>query len=76
MNIKYNKLIIIINRNRHHRLTEMMSGIKEKTGADLVIDFPDNIEIAEFAEHGKSLFNMTGNNEIVNQIDELIMKII
>jgi CO dehydrogenase maturation factor len=76
MNIKYNKLIIIINRNRHRRLTEMMSGIKEKTGADLVIDFPDNLEIAEFAEQGKNLFDMTGNNEIVNQIDELIMKII
>src|SRR4030042_3139872 len=70
MNIKYRKLVIIINRNRKPEFTGMMSGIKEKTGADMVINLSDNAEIADFAEQGKNLFGLTGNNEIVKQIDE------
>ena len=76
MNIKYSKLVIIINRHRNPGFSGMMPGIKEKTNADMVINFPDNIEIAEFSEQGKSLFDLSGNNEIVKQIDEMIPQIL
>ena len=72
MNIKYSKLVIIINRNRNREFTGIISGIKEKTDANLVLNFIDNVEIAEFAEQGKNLFDLPDSNEIVKQIDRMI----
>ncbi len=76
MSIKYDKLVIIINRNRNREFSEEINRIKGKTGADLVVNFVDNIEIAEFAEQGKNLFELPGNNEIVQQIDEMIPQLV
>ena len=76
MNIKYSKLVIIINRNRNREFTGIISGIKEKTDANLVLNFIDNVEIAEFAEQGKNLFDLPDSNEIVKQIDRMIPQLI
>jgi len=76
MNIKYNKLVIIINRNRHREFTREIHGIKEKTGADLLINFVNNAEIEEFAEQGRKLFDLSDSNEMVKQIDEMIPKLV
>jgi CO dehydrogenase maturation factor len=72
MNIRYDKLVVIINRNRNREFSGEINTIKEKTSADLVMNFVDNIEIAGFAEKGKSLFDLPDNNEIVKQIDTMI----
>lgn len=76
MNIKYDKLVIIINRNRNREFSGEINVIKEKTGAHLVINLVNNVEIAEFAEKGKSLFDLPDSNEIVKQIDKMILQLV
>ncbi len=76
MNIRYDKLVIIINRNRNRDFSGDINSIKAKTGADLVINLADNAEIAEFAEKGRSLFDLSGINAIVKKFDEIIPQLV
>ena len=74
MDIKYDALALFINRMRKDELPEAVKELKEKTGAEYLIGFPDDDEIAEFAEEGKNLLMLSDNNAISNKIDELLAK--
>ena len=74
MEIKYDKLIILVNRVRGE-LPPKAEQIKADTQADEVIALPDDAEIAAFAEQGRSLFEMKKENKTVNIIDRFIQKL-
>ncbi len=74
MEIKYEKLIIIVNRVRGE-LPPKAEQIKADTKADEVIALPDDPEISAFAEQGRCLFEMTKENKTASIIDRLIQKL-
>lgn len=71
MGIKYEKLLIAVNRLRGE-LPPRMEQIKAATKADGIIAVPDDNEIATFAEQGKSLFGLTKENPVAGIIDRFV----
>lgn len=74
MEIKYDKLALLINRMRREDLPDSAKKLKNKTGADYLIGFPDDEEIAKFAEEGKNLLKLSEENAVSQKIDELLGK--
>jgi CO dehydrogenase maturation factor len=72
MEIRYHRLIIIVNRLRNDTLPESVSALKTSTGADHVIGLPENRELAEFNENGKSLKGLPKDNPVYLGLDELL----
>ena len=72
MNIKYGKLAIVVNRLRRDELPERIEEIREITKADFVIGMPDCGELAEIAEKGGSIMNISADNKIVRLVDDLL----
>lgn len=72
MEIKYNRLAIVINRMRREVLPEPVLRLKDEIGADTIIGLPDNDEIALFNEEGKSLLTVPDMNPVVEKVDKLI----
>ena len=55
MGIAYDKLALIINRMRRDDVPEYATQLQRETAADLLIGIPDNPELAEFGEAGRTL---------------------
>jgi len=72
MEIKYDKLLLIINRLRSDKLPEKIAEIKEFTKADEVIGLPDDAEIASFAENNTSFLELSQGNAVLKKMDELV----
>lgn len=72
MKIKYNKLVLIVNRIRKDELPEYSESVKDAIDADMVIGLMENDELAEIAESGKSIFEVSSNNKVVEKIDKFI----
>jgi len=73
MEIKYDKLALIINRMRRDELPEIAAALKGQTDADLLIGIPDDLELAEFGEDGRDLAGLSDENTVVQKIDEMLM---
>jgi len=76
MEIKYKKLVLIINRLRTQELPVTAQQIKEKTNADIIIGLPDNNEIAEYAENGRDVLSLSLENPVIQNINELIDQVL
>jgi len=72
MEIKYDKLAIIINRLRSEKLPDNASELKKRTGADFLFGLPDDEQIAELAENGISLLSLSEQNGVVALIDKFL----
>jgi CO dehydrogenase maturation factor len=72
MEIKYDKLAIVVNRLRRGELPEYVKEVQEATNADYVIGLPDCDELAEIAETGASILKISDDNEVVKKLDELL----
>lgn len=72
MEIDYDKLAIVINRMRNDEVPDAVKLIEEETGADFVLIIKDNDELADFAEHGKSVLELGDDNEVVSCIDKFV----
>ena len=72
MEIKYNKLALIINRLRRDELPQFAAVLKEQTGADLLIGIPDNKELADFSEAGRDLADLPEANPVSQKIDTML----
>jgi CO dehydrogenase maturation factor len=75
MGIQYDQLAIIVNRLRRSELSDDMLQLKSDTGSDILIGLPDNEEIALVSENGENFFNLSEENEIVQQIDDFLLKL-
>jgi len=72
MEIKYDRLLLVINRLRSGSLPGKMEQIREFTKADDVMGLPDDLEIASFAEQDKSFLELSAENVVLQKIDGFI----
>jgi CO dehydrogenase maturation factor len=68
MDIRYDRLAIIINRVRKDEHDSAVAVLKKDIGADYVVSLPESPELAEIAECGKSLWSVSSDNAIVKRL--------
>lgn len=77
MRVKYDKLVIIINRIRaNSAMPEFSAGLQTMTNADIVMGLPQDENLAENSESGISLHSLPDDNPVVININELIIKLL
>ena len=76
MEIKYDKLLLIVNRLRNGMIPAKMDEIKAYTNADAVIGLPDDLEIADFAENNKNFLEISDINPVAQGIDAIVKEIV
>ena len=76
MQIKYDRLLLVVNRLRGGRLPARMEEIRAFTGADAVVGLPDDAQIADFAENNQSLLALPGENPVAAKIDSVVKELI
>jgi CO dehydrogenase maturation factor len=76
MDIRYDKLAVIVNRVRNGKLPDAAVGLKDRVGAAVITALPDNDEIAAFAETNKAFSGLSKNNVVVKRIDEFIEQLV
>ncbi|MCL1795070.1 MAG: AAA family ATPase [Oscillospiraceae bacterium] len=64
MEIEYGKLALVANRVRGGKIPAKLEEIRSYAKADYVIMLPDDDEIAEFAENGKSFLELPEDNPV------------
>ena len=72
MDIKYHKLVLLVNRMRKDEVASYVEEVKTAINADLILALPDDEELAEIAENGKSIFEVSDENKVVQKIDKFI----
>ena len=72
MDIRYERLVIIINRLRNKILPESSFELKGNIGADIIIGIPDDPVLAEFAEKGESLWSLDDSHPVAVHLDGLL----
>ncbi|MBK7256780.1 MAG: AAA family ATPase [Ignavibacteriae bacterium] len=72
MEIRFEKLVVVINRVRRDIRAEQLATIRSATHADDVVILPDDDEIAEFSEKGTSLLLLSEGNTVVQRLDALL----
>ena len=72
MNIKYDQLLLVINRIRNGKMPEKIEEVRAFTKADHVLGLPDDGEIAAFAENNRSIFELQDDNEVLKKINDII----
>ena len=72
MEIRFERLAVIINRLRKDERTSAISELKADTRADYVVSLPDDPELAEMSENGKSLWSISSGNTVVQQLDAFV----
>ncbi len=75
MEIKYDRLLLVINRMRSDSLPARMNEIMAFTKADEVIGLPDDAQIAAFAEQDRSFIELPQGNAVLGRIDLLVKNI-
>jgi CO dehydrogenase maturation factor len=72
MELSYDRLAIVVNRLRDGQLPEGAAALEEKTGADFLVGLPTDSELAELAERGDSLFNISDGHPFVERMDRFL----
>jgi CO dehydrogenase maturation factor len=72
MEIKYDKLAIIINRLRSGQLPTNASELQRKTGANFLFGLHDDAEIAKLAENGTSLLSLPEQNRMAEMMNKFL----
>ena len=77
MNVKYDKLVIIINRIRaNNGMPEFAAELKTMTNADIVMGLPQDEQLAINSENGIALHTLPDDNPVVAGINKLITQIL
>jgi CO dehydrogenase maturation factor len=72
MEIRYDRLAIVINRLRTDESMLALSDLKSGTGADYLVTIPENLELSEMGENGKSLWSISPANPVVQRLSALL----
>jgi CO dehydrogenase maturation factor len=72
MEMKYDRLAIIVNRLRGDELPSSVNDLKKQINAGFVIGLQDNDRLACLSEQGQPLSNLEEENPVINRLDELI----
>jgi CO dehydrogenase maturation factor len=77
MKVKYDKLVIIINRIRANKaMPEFSAELKKMTNADIVMGLQQDEQLAVNAENGIALHLLPDDNQVVAGIDKLIRQLL
>jgi CO dehydrogenase maturation factor len=76
MDLKYDKLLIVVNRLRTDKMPDKINEVREYTNADFVLGLPNDDEIASFAETNRSFFELNNDNKVNLTIDEFVKNLI
>ncbi|MBT7301424.1 MAG: hypothetical protein HN849_18015, partial [Victivallales bacterium] len=76
MEITYDRLGLVVNRLRRDELPERIRELQLATGADAVLGLPDDEQLAEWGEEGKSLTTFPTDNPVVSRIDQLLAELV
>ena len=76
MEVKYDKLALVVNRVRNDRLPAKLEEIKTYTKADFIVALPDDDEIAEFAETSRSFLELPDDNPVNVRVNGFVKEII
>jgi CO dehydrogenase maturation factor len=68
MDIRFDRLAIIINRIRKEEPDAAIATLRTDIGADYVVNLPENPELAEIAECGKSLWALSSQNAVIGRL--------
>jgi CO dehydrogenase maturation factor len=74
MEIKYDRLAVIVNRLVNGTYSDIAQETSKKIGADILIGLPENGEISSFMENGRSLSEISATNPVKKGIDHLLEK--
>jgi CO dehydrogenase maturation factor len=72
MEIKYDKLALVINRMRRDELPDYAVALKAQVAADILVGIPDDLQLAEFGEDGKNLAGLSAENVVIQRMDGLL----
>ena len=72
MDIKYDRLVLVVNRLRSAQLPAKMEQVRAFTGADDVLCLPDDAQIASFAEQDRSFIGLPAENPVLKRIDTFV----
>ncbi|MCK5804447.1 MAG: AAA family ATPase [Lentisphaeria bacterium] len=76
MDISYKRLVLVVNRLRKAQAPDRLEEIRRATGADAVLTLPDDDQLAEWGEEGKSLTTFPADNPVVKRVDELLAEVL
>lgn len=71
MGVKYQKLILVINRSRTGELPQSAAEVAEFAKADVAIAIPYDEEVARYAEEDKSVWDIPAGNAVQKAVGEL-----
>jgi CO dehydrogenase maturation factor len=72
MDMKYDRLAIIVNRLRSDELPASVNDLKKQINADFVIGLQDNNRLACLEEQGQPLSNLEEENPVIKRLDDFI----
>jgi CO dehydrogenase maturation factor len=75
MKLKYQKLVLVINRMRADKPPAAADEVMASTGADLLLCLPDDAEVAGFAENSQSFMELPKDNVVLKKIDEFVKEL-
>jgi CO dehydrogenase maturation factor len=75
MDVGYGRLAIVVNRLRNGELPAAAAELKKKTGADFVLGLADDDEVARFAQEGRTMFELSANNQVAAKLDDFLMQL-
>ncbi len=75
MEVAYGKLVLVVNRLRQDKLPAEIEAIQRETGASLVLALPDDAEVADLAECGGKITQLSQENELVQRMDGFLKTI-
>lgn len=72
MGIAYKRLALVVNRLRDGRLPKRAEELQAATGAQWLIGLPDDDELADLAEEGKDIFQLSAENSVLKKVDAFL----
>jgi CO dehydrogenase maturation factor len=75
MDIRYERLAIIVNRVRSGGLPAAAAVLKERTRADFLLALPEDGRLAELGERGERLAGLPAGHPVVEQLDRVLAEL-
>jgi CO dehydrogenase maturation factor len=75
MDIRFDRLAIVINRIRQDGHDSAVAALKADISADYAVSLPEDAEVAELAECGKSLWAVSSENTVVGRLGVFLDKL-
>jgi CO dehydrogenase maturation factor len=72
MDMRYDRLAIMVNRMRGAKPPEAINQIKQRIKADFLVGLPDDEQLAALAEQGKPVIDLDEENPVIKRLDDFL----